>query len=127
MPPDRMLAASSARASLLLSGTRALRLLRNEGDQMKHDKIMTNDQRLKIHMIADGHSECFPLLSHIFHDRYCNVVLKYLIENKITGKEFIRWVTSFCNGNIHVGIRRIAKMHGDRRPDKITDLLSWRK
>jgi hypothetical protein len=94
---------------------------------MIHEKRMTNLQRERFLKIADGVGDCFPFLSHIFHDRYCNVVMQYLIDNKITGHEFMRWLKSDCGGNVHAGIRKIAKMHGDRRHNSITDLIAWRK
>jgi hypothetical protein len=94
---------------------------------MIHEKTMTRAQQERFLKIADGVGECFPFLSHIFHDRYCNVVMQYLIDNQITGLEFLKWLKYNCGGNVHVGIRYIAKMHGDRRPNSITDLIAHRK
>lgn len=72
--------------------------------------------------VMDGQQEILPYLHHFDCFRRCNEILTWLIQNRLTGKEFLSWVRGHF-GQSMLEVSRMILMRIDR--EKETMPVLW--
>ena len=75
-------------------------------------RTMSNERRELMLAVINDFLPCVSIMSQLVHYRYCDRFLKWLISNRLTGRDFFEWFKIMFNNSVLHMVQFIVKYQG---------------